>query len=258
MAEKGWKGKGDKEPRRSPRKRGKTCGRPFKAPRPVSESLERDSDVVLLTTEVDIQTDSQVQVITETENERDLRSRRRSIMLSDREVNEMVKYGEVINYGSSEDDKQTRQKTPQETIESDTTGSTPEIFKSPIQELVGTVTTDTEKARDHAKRQEGAQGELVQIMNRNARRSYASLEKAMNNWCSWKTIERFLKSNDDFKTYSQNIRPLLSEGNRLKQVSFSIHVHNRWGLAPGTKILWTMRYNPKHCFMNDTCTITYP
>jgi hypothetical protein len=89
-------------------------------------------------------------VITETENERDLRSRRRSVMLSDREVNEMVKYGEVINYSSSEDDKQTRQKTPQETIESDTTGSTPEIFKSPLQELVGSVTTDTETVSDYA------------------------------------------------------------------------------------------------------------
>ena len=97
------------------------------------------------------------------------------------------------------------------------------------------------KARDQAKRQEGAKGELVEILNRNARRSYASLEKAMNNWCSWKTIERFLKSNKDYLTYSQNIRPLLSEGNRLKQVSFSQHVHNRWGLAPGLKILWTMR-----------------
>ena len=97
------------------------------------------------------------------------------------------------------------------------------------------------KARDHAKRQNGAVVELVQEMNRNARRSYVSLEKAMNNWCSWKTIERFLKSNDDFKTYSQNVRPLLSEGNRLKQVSFSQHVHNRWGLEPGTKVLWTMR-----------------
>ncbi len=73
-------------------------------------------------------------------------------------------------------------------------------------------------------------------------RWYVSLEKAMNNWCSWKTIERFLKSNEDFKTYSQNIRPLLSEGNRMKQVSFSQHVHNRWRLEPGLKILWTMRY----------------
>jgi hypothetical protein len=99
-----------------------------------------------------------------------------------------------------------------------------------------------QKARDQAKRQEGAKEELVEILNRIARRSYVSLEKAMNNWCSWKTIERFLKSNEDCITYSQNIRPLLSEGNRMKQVSFSQHVHNRWGLEPGLKILWTMRY----------------
>ncbi len=97
------------------------------------------------------------------------------------------------------------------------------------------------KARDHNIRQQGAKGELVEVMNHNARRSYASLEKALNNWCSWKTIERFLKSNQDFTYYSQNVRPLLSEGNRVKQVGFSTHVHNRWGLAPGHKILLTMR-----------------
>jgi hypothetical protein len=62
------------------------------------------------------------------------------------------------------------------------------------------------KACDHQVRQQGTKGELVEIMNRNARRSYASLEKALNKWCSWKTIERFLKSNEDFTTYSQNIR----------------------------------------------------
>ncbi len=67
-------------------------------------------------------------MITETENERDLRGRRRSVMLSEREANEMAKYGEVINYSSSEDDKQIRQEKPQDTIESDTTGSTPEMF----------------------------------------------------------------------------------------------------------------------------------
>ena len=101
------------------------------------------------------------------------------------------------------------------------------------------------KARDHDKRQQGTKGELVDVMNRNARRSYASLEKALNNWCSWKTIERFLKSNADFTTYSQNIRPLLSEGNRQKQVRFSTHVHTRWGLPPNQKILWTMRYTTR-------------
>ena len=47
MADKGFKSKRDKEPRRSPRKRGKTCGRPFKAPRPVAETVDRDSAEVI-------------------------------------------------------------------------------------------------------------------------------------------------------------------------------------------------------------------
>jgi hypothetical protein len=68
------------------------------------------------------------------------------------------------------------------------------------------------KARDHNTRQQVTKGELVDIMNRNARRSYASLEKALNNWCSYKTIERFLKSNDDFHTYSQNVSPFYQKG----------------------------------------------
>jgi hypothetical protein len=87
----------------------------------------------------------------------------------------------------------------------------------------------------------GAKTDWVDILNRNGRRSYTSLEKAMNNWCSAKTIERFLKSQPDYLIYSQNVRPLLSEGNRLKQVAFSKHVQDRWGLGAGKKILWTMR-----------------
>jgi hypothetical protein len=97
------------------------------------------------------------------------------------------------------------------------------------------------KSRDHNERHKGAKADLVELLQRNGRRSYSSLGKALNNWCSSSTIERFLKSNVDFQTYSQNVRPLLSEANRLKQVSFSQHVQNRWGLGGGLKILWTMR-----------------
>jgi hypothetical protein len=97
------------------------------------------------------------------------------------------------------------------------------------------------KARDHEARQVGAKEEIKDNLNRNGRRSYASLEKAINQWCSENTIIRYLKSNEDYITYSQNVRPLLSEGNRLKQVKFSEHVRNRWGLGPNQKILWTMR-----------------
>ena len=102
------------------------------------------------------------------------------------------------------------------------------------------------KARDHAKRHKGTKEEIKDTLNRNGRRSYASLEKAINNWCSSNTILRYLKSFDDYLTYSQNVRPLLSEGNRIKQVAFSTHVRNRWGLPPETKILWTMRWDQTH------------
>jgi hypothetical protein len=97
------------------------------------------------------------------------------------------------------------------------------------------------KFRDHKKRQNGTKDDLVETLNRNGRRSYLHLEKAINGWCSYKTIERFLKANAHFHTYSQNVRPLLSEGNRIKQVAFSKHVRNRWGLGEGKKIQWTMR-----------------
>jgi hypothetical protein len=95
--------------------------------------------------------------------------------------------------------------------------------------------------RDHNERHNGAKNDLIELLNRNGRKSYTSLGKALNNWCSASTIERFFKSNPDYLTYSQNVRPLLSEGNRLKQVAFSKHVQDRWGLGAGKKILWTMR-----------------
>ncbi len=99
------------------------------------------------------------------------------------------------------------------------------------------------KSRDHDARQKVAKEELVALLAQNGRRSFSALGKVMNNWCSIATIERFFKSQKDFQYYSQNVRPLLSEGNnRLKQVAFAQHVQNRWGLGVAHKILWTMRY----------------
>ena len=100
------------------------------------------------------------------------------------------------------------------------------------------------KSRDHEARQKGAKEELISLLQQNGRRSFSALGKAMNNWCSISTIETFFKRQPDFNYYSQNVRPLLSEGNRLKQVAFSQHVQNRWGLGTGHKILWTMRCVP--------------
>jgi hypothetical protein len=105
MADKGWKNKGAKVPRRSPRKRGKICGRPFKAPRAVVE--ERDSDVQVHEKDTVADNDSQVQIITETENTRDIEARQEADphvipyikgieMVSEREADECAKHGEVL------------------------------------------------------------------------------------------------------------------------------------------------------------------
>jgi hypothetical protein len=40
--------------------------------------------------------------------------------------------------------------------------------------------------------------------------------------------------------YTKRIRPGLSEANRTKQVEFSKHVQDRWGLEENAKVLWTM------------------
>ncbi len=65
MADKGWKNNGEKVPRRSPRKRGKMMNRPFKAPRAVVE--ERDSDIQVIEKETVADSESLVQIITETQ-----------------------------------------------------------------------------------------------------------------------------------------------------------------------------------------------
>jgi hypothetical protein len=50
----------------------------------------------------------------------------------------------------------------------------------------------------------------------------------------------WLQSKPDYCIYTKRIRPGLTEANRLKQIIFSKHVHNRWGLGQDVKILWTM------------------
>ena len=67
--------------------------------------------------------------------------------------------------------------------------------------------------------------------------SYRALSKHINDWCSPWAIEKWLKLHPTYNIYSKNIKPGLSEPNKVKQVTFSKHVRNRWGLPPG-KILW--------------------
>ena len=70
--------------------------------------------------------------------------------------------------------------------------------------------------------------------------SITILGKATGDWCSKTAITSWLQSKPDYCLYTKRIRPGLSEANRTKQVEFSKHVHNRWGLGENAKVLWTM------------------
>ena len=72
METRGWQSKGEKAPRRSPRRQPKTCGRPFKAPRK-GKSAKTVTQVKTSEAELVLQDghdtqDSQVKHISETEN----------------------------------------------------------------------------------------------------------------------------------------------------------------------------------------------
>ena len=93
-------------------------------------------------------------------------------------------------------------------------------------------------AREHDDRQPYVQQDILDaLINGHSCHSYRALSKQINNWCSPWTIHKWLTSHPSYYIYSKNIKPGLSEPNKVKQVEFSKHVRNRWGLPPG-KFLW--------------------
>jgi hypothetical protein len=68
------------------------------------------------------------------------------------------------------------------------------------------------------------------------------LSRYVNAWCTASTIEHWLKLHEDYYLYNKNIKPGLTAENKVKQVLFSQHVHNLWGLpkSTGRKILLMM------------------
>ena len=96
----------------------------------------------------------------------------------------------------------------------------------------------TRFAKQHDARQPYIKEDIMDaLMVVNNCLSYRALSKHINNWCSPHTIENWLRSHPTYNVYAKNIKPGLTVQNREKQVVFSKHVRNRWGLPPG-KFLW--------------------
>jgi hypothetical protein len=95
--------------------------------------------------------------------------------------------------------------------------------------------------REHDARQPFVQQDLIEALQANVCRSYRQLSRHINGWCAASTVEIWLKNHNSYHIYAKNIKPGLSVENRAKQVAFSQHVHNKWGLGPEVnKVLWVM------------------
>jgi hypothetical protein len=113
------------------------------APRQVEETQEATVQEIILIKDTETQTtDSQVQVITETENDRDIQARvvgkaviipynKGDKAMSEREADEEARHGEVLRWSTESDNGEVTQRGPETTFGSDTTGSTPDCCKSP-------------------------------------------------------------------------------------------------------------------------------
>jgi hypothetical protein len=93
-------------------------------------------------------------------------------------------------------------------------------------------------ASEHDARQPFIEDDLIEATKQYNCVTYRQLSGHINHWCQHCCIEAWLKSHDTYSLYAKNIKPGLSAENQLKQVAFSRRVKQRWGLLPGTKILW--------------------
>jgi hypothetical protein len=144
METRGWQSKGDKAPRRSPRRQRKTCGRPFTAPRKAKSAKTvpqvKTSEVELVLQDGQDTQDSQVQQISGTENDRDIEARAEQEDVETRGIEARAE--QEARLSSDEDGDN----TPRSTLASDTSGSTLDILKSAVQSegrVPGAFVTDT-------------------------------------------------------------------------------------------------------------------
>jgi hypothetical protein len=126
-----------------------------------------------------------------------------------------------------------RQRTHSRRVDADAKYQHWIVLKKEWAALTGEMKVPYEKlARDNHARQpfmkEGLVDALQKKMGGNCLRSYRSLEKVSDGWCSHVTIETWLKSQPTFATYSKKVRPGLTDINRQKQVALAHHVFSNW------------------------------
>eukprot|EP00978_Attheya_sp_CCMP212_P045779 scaffold360211_cov63-Attheya_sp.AAC.1 len=87
---------------------------------------------------------------------------------------------------------------------------------------------------------------IIEALKQNVTTTWWKVATDINDWCSEYTLQMWMESQLDYRTYSQRVLPLLSKAQKMAaHVTFSKWLQSHWGLPP-RKYLW-IHYDEK-CF----------
>ena len=89
----------------------------------------------------------------------------------------------------------------------------------------------------HLNRQPYIKEDIINAMSKNPQSLWCNLEKQIGFWYCKTTIRKWDNFKKGYKTYNEQIIPLLNLSPRRKLLDFSKHYVKNWGLGPGKYLL---------------------
>jgi Transposase len=98
-------------------------------------------------------------------------------------------------------------------------------------------------SRSKIARQPQIRDNIIEVMRANPAKSFDQIAQDIGDWCSARTIKRWIVQHSGYTTYAQRALPLLTAVQKQKHVEFATRLWNNWNL-PRQKVLW-INYDEK-------------
>ena len=86
-------------------------------------------------------------------------------------------------------------------------------------------------SRSKVARQPHIRDNIIEVMRENHAKSFEQISHDIGNWCSVRTIVRWLSQHSGYSTYAQRALPLLTTVQKQKHVAFATRLQNNWNLS---------------------------
>ena len=85
-------------------------------------------------------------------------------------------------------------------------------------------------SRSKVARQPMIRDNIIEVMRANPAKSFEQIAQDIGNWCSVRTIVRWIVQHSGYATYAQRALPLLTALQKQKHVAFATRLRNNWHL----------------------------